>query len=151
MSRRQIFNFYRCQQMIGSATKLTGLLCSCTGRFLLIAAMAATGTAKANQTVYLCEGVYTDQPCKDGREVDILPTEGADKLSGKSRRSAQAHGRDTSRMVDQSIKKGFADADKSMRCEGLIRERKAIDRSGGSDKRRFEVRQEQFAWKCPRQ
>lgn len=83
--------------------------------------------------------------------MDILPTEGADKLSGKSRRSAEAHGRDTNRMVDQSIKKGFADADKSMRSEGLVIERKAIDRSGGSDKRRFEVRQEQFAWKCATQ
>lgn len=68
--------------MLGEAPKLLCLLCSSAGRILLIATMTAAGYAQANQTVYLCKGVYTDQPCKDGREVDILPTEGADKLSG---------------------------------------------------------------------
>ena len=83
--------------------------------------------------------------------MDILPTEGADKLSGKRQRSAEASSRETSRLVDQSIKKGFADADKSMRCATLISERKAIDRSGGFAEKRFQIRQEQFALKCPRQ
>ncbi len=137
--------------MLGEAPKLLGLLRSGAAGILLISGLAAAELAMANQTVYLCKGVYTDQPCKDGREVDILPTEGADKLSGKSQRSAEAHSRDNSRLIDQSIKKSFADADKSMRCEALIRERKAIDRMDGLDERRFQIRQEQFALKCPRQ
>lgn len=34
-------------------------------------------SATAQQTVFLCNGTYTDQPCKGGREINVLPTERA--------------------------------------------------------------------------
>lgn len=148
---RPIFSFGSWQQMNGDAPRWVKRVCSDARCVLLIATMAAAGDAMANQTVYLCKGVYADQSCKDGSEVDILPTESADRLSGLRQRNAEARDRDNSRLIGQSINKGFASADKSMRCEALIRERQAIDRSTGSAERRFQIRQEQFALKCPKQ
>src|SRR6218665_1642293 len=43
----------------------------------------------ASNTVYRCEQggkvIYTDEPCMNAKEVDVTPTEGMNKWSGKER------------------------------------------------------------------
>ena len=111
-------------------------------------AIQLAGAAWANATVYKCNGVYTDQPCKDGREVDIAPTEGLDKLSSRPRKSHDAQMREISRTINKSVGEGHTKAGVILQCQSLLRERRAIDGSGGSKDRRFAIRQQQHALNC---
>ncbi|WP_051236448.1 DUF4124 domain-containing protein [Ottowia thiooxydans] len=55
----------------------------------LMALFANTGTAQ----VYRCEvngkASYSDEPCLGAKRVDVTPTRGLDKLSGKSQKSQE--------------------------------------------------------------
>ena len=58
--------------------------------FMLLACILLLApVANAQKPVYLCGKVYTDQPCKEGREVDINPTRGAHSMSGTRREAAK--------------------------------------------------------------
>lgn len=114
----------------------------------IVVATQLSGAAWANATVYKCNGVYTDQPCKDGREVDIAPTEGLDKLSSRPRKSHDAHMREISRTINKSVGEGHTQAGVILQCQSLLRERRAIDGNGDSKDRRFAIRQQQHALKC---
>jgi hypothetical protein len=57
--------------------------------FMLVAISCGSHAAMdKNKTIYKCmQGkkiTYTDEPCINGTEVDVLPTQGLDKKSGKS-------------------------------------------------------------------
>lgn len=120
---------------------------------LLLLNLAAT-SATAQQTVYLCSGTYTDRPCKDGREIDIRPTEGAHSISGKRMLSTESQMRDLNQAIAECMAKGSAQYQILTRCDQLKHERESIDRPGSGfvDKdRRFAIRQEQFKLNCKSQ
>ena len=101
----------------------------------------------AQQPVYLCDGTYTDRPCAHGKEVDILPTEGAHSLSGKKRQSQEAVMRDISRDIRTAQETGMKQAAVIIRCSQLQQERVQLDRTdkaGSLTDRRQAIRQEQF-------
>lgn len=119
---------------------------------LLLFVIAAQ--ANAQQTVYLCNGTYTDKPCKDGREIDIRPTEGAHSISGKRMQSLDSQMRDMNQAMSENLAKGTAQYKVITQCEQLRRERELIDRSGAAtvdSERRFAIRQEQFRPNCKSQ
>ena len=76
---------------------------------LIIAMAIATNIAHAQQgsAVYRCvsEGrtSYSHAPCKNGVEVDVTPTRGADQFSGVSRKSAQAQREDVHEKIMEAI------------------------------------------------
>jgi hypothetical protein len=118
-----------------------------------IAWSALVQPAVAQQPVYQCGGVYTDKPCKGGREVDINPTRGAHSLSGTRRESQEAIMEGLARNAEKAQQEGFRQATEAMRCEDLRRQREAIDVAGLAEKlkdRRFAIREEQFRLKCRR-
>lgn len=94
---------------------------------LLLASILAASAVHAQKPVYLCGKVYTDQPCKDGREVDIAPTRGAHSMSGQRRESTEAAMEGISRNTDAALKKGMREGAVLMRCGDLQRQRAAID------------------------
>lgn len=107
--------------------------------------------ANAQQTVYLCNGTYTDKPCKDGREVDVRPTEGAHSISGKRMQSYDAQMREMNQAMAENLAKGTAQYKVITLCDQLRRERELIDRSGAASvdsERRFAIRQQQFRLNC---
>lgn len=113
--------------------------------------MAMIGTVMAQQPVYLCNGTYTDQPCPNGKEVDILPTEGMHSNSGKKRQSQEAAIRDVSRQIQQAQKQGLEQGLTLYRCAQLRQERMQLDRTdetGTLTGRRLTIRQEQFKLGC---
>lgn len=67
---------------------------------LLFCGMAMSIAASAQKPVYRCEAAgqvsYSHAPCVGAREVDTTPTQGLDKMSGKSRkgRDVQRHEHD---------------------------------------------------------
>lgn len=118
---------------------------------LLIACVA--GAAWAQKPVYQCGGIYTDKPCKDGKEVDIAPTRGAHSMSGTKRMSQEAQMEEMKRGFDKAQEEGARQARQLRRCGELHREREAIDRAGQPEAlkdRRFAIRQEQFQLNCRR-
>jgi hypothetical protein len=103
--------------------------------------------------VYLCDGTYTDKPCKGGREVAVAPTRGAHSMSGTKRESREAVMERVSRDVEKSYQNGMQQAADNIRCDQLRRQREALDRASQSaarDDQRFRIREEQFALKCRR-
>ncbi len=105
----------------------------------------------AQQPVYLCNGTYTDRPCANGKEVDILPTEGVHSLSGKKRQSQEAVMRDISRDIRTAQETGMKQAAVIIRCSQLQRERVQLDqteKAGSLTDRRLAIRQEQFRLGC---
>lgn len=120
---------------------------------LTIILATACVAASAQKPVYLCDGTYTDKPCKGGREVDIAPTRGAHSMSGTKRESHEAVMERVSRDVEKAQAKGLQQGQDAMRCAELRRRREAIDRAGQAaarDDERFRIREEQFALKCRR-
>ncbi len=67
---------------------------------LLFCGMAMSTAASAQKPVYRCEAAgqvsYSHAPCVGAKEVDTTPTQGLDKMSGKSRkgRDVQRHEHD---------------------------------------------------------
>ncbi|KQP22361.1 hypothetical protein [Pseudorhodoferax sp. Leaf267] len=121
---------------------------------IAIAAGALAASAGAQQTVYLCDGTYTDKPCKGGKEVDIAPTRGAHSMSGKRRESTEAVVERIRENNQAAYQKGMKQAQDNMRCDQLRRRREVIDRSKATealDGERLHIREEQFALKCRRQ
>jgi hypothetical protein len=119
----------------------------------LMTACCAAESAFAQQPVYLCNGVYTDKPCKDGREVDINPTRGAHSYSGTRRESTEAVLERINRDMDRAGAEGVKQANEIIRCEELRRQRSAIDASGQADalkELRFSIREEQHRLRCKR-
>lgn len=115
----------------------------------LITAVLIPNLATAS-TVFLCNGTYTDQPCKDGREVQITPTEGLNRMTGKYRTSEEAQVRDTRRIMG-TLSESTKKANDVHRCIALKKEREKIDRSAStntSEERRFAIRQEQANLRC---
>lgn len=113
-----------------------------------------TSLANAQQTVYLCDGTYTDRPCKNGREVDIRPTEGAHSISGKRMQSLDSQMREMNQAMAENLAKGTDQYKVITQCDQLRRERELIDRSGAAavdSARRFSIRQEQFRLNCKSQ
>lgn len=111
----------------------------------------AVSSVWAQQPVYLCDGTYTDRPCAHGKEVDILPTEGAHSLSGKKRQSQEAVMRDISRDIRTAQETGMKQAAVIIRCSQLQRERVQLDqteKAGSLTDRRLAIRQEQFRLGC---
>jgi hypothetical protein len=111
----------------------------------------AAAPALAQQPVYLCSGVYTDKPCKDGREVDINPTRGAHSMSGTRRESNDAVMERITRDINKAQEEGVRQGSAIMRCEELRRQRAAIDKSGRAEDfkdQRFAIREEQFRLRC---
>lgn len=49
--------------------------------------MISTAASAWTQPIYRCGNTYSDEPCSGGKQIDILPTEGAHSLSGKKRES----------------------------------------------------------------
>lgn len=118
-----------------------------------VIALCWSAVASAQQPVYLCNGTYTDQPCKGGKEVDILPSRGAHSMSGTRRESVEAVRERVARDVNSAYQKGIQQGRDNMRCEQLMRRRQALDRSGSAtdlDGERLRIREEQFALKCRR-
>jgi hypothetical protein len=114
--------------------------------FVLTACLLAL-PALGQKPVYLCGKVYTDQPCKEGREVDITPTRGADSMSGKSRESSEATMERIGGASQKATERGMQEATRLIRCDELRRRREAIDRAGkdaGMGDQRFSIRKEQF-------
>ncbi len=107
--------------------------------------------ATAQKPIYLCEGVYTDAPCRGGKEVDILPSRGVTSLSGRKRESLEATIESTQTDMVKSQQQGIAEASRMVRCDGLQRQRQAIDASSTDSalrERRFAIRQEQHRLNC---
>ena len=120
-------------------------------RLLLTFLMFAATAVHAQRPVYQCNGVYTDQPCAGGREVDIAPTRGAHSMSGARKESLEAQMDQINRNSQVATQKGMEQANRLMRCHGLMLERQTIDRGGQERKdRRFAIRQEQFRLSCER-
>ena len=61
-------------------------------RCLALGLLGLTASSMSAQTVYKCESkgsvVYSHEPCLGAQLVDIAPTQGLDKSSGKSRKGA---------------------------------------------------------------
>ncbi|NIC40770.1 DUF4124 domain-containing protein [Aquabacterium sp. A08] len=113
--------------------------------------LALAGTVGAQQPVYLCNGVYTDRPCANGKEVDILPTEGMHSMSGQKQQSQEAVMRDISRQIQQAQQRGMEQGVTLHRCHQLRQERMQLDRTekaGSLTDRRLAIRQEQFKLGC---
>lgn len=113
--------------------------------------MAVIGTVMAQQPVYLCNGTYTDRPCPNGKEVDILPTEGMHSNSGQKRQSQEAAIRDVTKQMQQAQKRGMEQGLALHRCAQLRQERMQLDRTdeaGTLTDRRLAIRQEQFKLGC---
>jgi len=122
-------------------------------RIALVLALVAGTMAYAQKPVYQCDGVYTDKPCKNGREVDIAPTRGAHSMSGTKRQSTEAVMDQFNLDVQNAQSKGFKQANDMMRCDELRRRREAIDTLGQPDSlkdERFKIREEQFKLNCKR-
>lgn len=122
---------------------------------LMLPAIALCWGAAVNaqQPVYLCNGTYTDQPCKGGREVDIVPSRGAHSMSGTRRESGEALRERAMQEVNTAIQKGHKQGLDVMRCDQLMRRRQVLDKSDGTqdlDGERLRIREEQFALKCRR-
>lgn len=125
-------------------------LVACTA-IPLLAALTLAIPAHAQKPVYQCNGTYTDKPCAGGREVDILPTEGAHSMSGKRKQSQEAMIRDMTRDMHKAQEKGFQQGAAIMRCERLRQERVNLDAgqpNGQLEGRRLAIRQEQFKLGC---
>lgn len=62
----------------------------------------------AGPAVYRCETAgkvaYSDTPCVGATVVDITPTQGMDKMSGKSRKSYELQRADVTHAVDDALK-----------------------------------------------
>ena len=109
--------------------------------------------AQGQKPVYQCNGTYTDKPCAGGREVDILPTEGAHSMSGTRKQSQEAAIRDITRNMDKARDKGMQQGLTLTRCNQLRQERIRMDSgqlSGDLEGRRLAVRQELFKLGCSR-
>lgn len=109
------------------------------------------GCAFAQQPVYLCQGTYTDRPCENGKEVDILPTEGMHSMSGQKQQSQEAVMRDVNRQMNAAREKGLQQGMTMLRCSQLQQERLQIDKTDKAEsltERRLAVRQEQFRLGC---
>jgi hypothetical protein len=127
---------------------------------LLISRLLVLSTAllicvptSAQKPVYLCNGVYTDNPCKDGKEVDIAPTRGVHSMSGQKRQSTEAAVADVQDQMNRAFERGNEEAKVLLRWDELRRRRERIDASGQTaiDKdERFAIRQEQFKLACKR-
>lgn len=72
-------------------------------RTMLAILICTGGDALAQNTIYRCGNVYTDEPCKGAETVDIRPTEGAHSMSGQKRTSAEATSRQMWRGVDKAL------------------------------------------------
>ena len=90
---------------------------------LAMLALAFGSGVQAQKPVYLCNGVYTDQPCKAGKEVDIAPTRGLDSMSGQRRESLQVMQERMTESSARAQKKGEEEAQRLMRCAALRRQR----------------------------
>lgn len=64
--------------------------------------LAWAGPAAYAETIYRCGNAYSDEPCKGGAVVDVLPTEGAHSLSGKKRIGHDATMREAWRTYDKT-------------------------------------------------
>ncbi|PZQ00350.1 MAG: hypothetical protein DI587_08815 [Variovorax paradoxus] len=120
---------------------------------LAVIALCWSAVAGAQQPVYLCNGTYTDQPCKGGKEVDILPSRGAHSMSGTRKESGEAVRERVMRDIDSAYQKGIQQGRNSMRCDQLLRRRQALEKSSSVqdlDGERLRIREEQFALKCRR-
>ena len=75
-----------------SVAVLLGLLCCTT----------------ASAQVYRCElegkTIYSDAPCLGAKRVDTTPTQGMDKLSGRSRKSAEVRRDEHQKMVTEALR-----------------------------------------------
>lgn len=75
------------------------LLMSC----LLIAPLLATG-----QQVYRCETNgkigYSHEPCVGAKAIDTTPTQGMDKMNGKSRKGADVQKAESDRQLAQALR-----------------------------------------------
>ena len=107
----------------------------------------------AQKPVYLCGGTYTDQPCKEGREVDIAPTRGLNAMSGKKQESSEVMQERIRESSERARQKGAQEAQRLIRCAELRRQRVAMD-SASQDKKlvdtRLMIREEQFKLNCSR-
>lgn len=73
-------------------------------KVLGIALMAFSAAAGAwTQPVYKCGNSYSDEPCKGGQKVDVLPTEGAHSMSGTKRRSGEVELRNAKRNLYKAL------------------------------------------------
>lgn len=118
---------------------------------LAVMALCWFAVANAQQPVYLCNGTYTDQPCRGGKEVEIVPSRGAHSMSGTRRESREAVMEDIHRRSQAAQAKGLKQANDNLRCQDLRRRRMGIDKSGRSeslDGERLHIREEQFALRC---
>jgi len=65
-------------------------LCHSTRSLLLLALVCCASPAFAQKPVYRCETAgrvsYSDAPCVGATEIDATPTQGMDKMTGKSRK-----------------------------------------------------------------
>ncbi len=122
-------------------------------QLIMIGVLVGSTLAHAQKPVYQCSGVYTDKPCKGGREVDIAPTRGAHSMSGTRRESSEAVVERVTRDMDKAQAQGFKEGSEFMRCDELRRRREAIDTLGQPDflkDERFKIREEQFKLNCRR-
>lgn len=104
-------------------------------RVLGIVLMAVSTTASAwTQPVYKCGNSYSDEPCKGGREVDVLPTEGAHSMSGRKREPTEVQLRNARRELYKAIEPATGVPPKEM-------ERRAKQRQY-EQKGRIEIRRE---------
>ena len=70
-----------------------------------IVLMAISTAASAwTQPVYRCGNSYSDEPCANGKPVDILPTEGAHSMSGNKRLSTEVEMRKNRRALYEALK-----------------------------------------------
>ncbi len=119
--------------------------------FLATLLLGAVLPATAQRTVYQCGGVYTDQPCANGREVNIAPTHGANSLSGKRQESPQVQMENLHQAMQDGQRKGAEQYQQIVRCNELKRRRESIDSADDPmplKQERFAIRQEQFKLSC---
>lgn len=64
--------------------------CSATRSLLLLVLVCCAAHVYAQKRVYRCETAgrvsYSDSPCVGAQEIDATPTQGMDKMTGKSRK-----------------------------------------------------------------
>lgn len=121
-------------------------------RYAISLVLVFTAASIHAQPVYKCGGTYTDQPCKGGQEIDILPTDGMHSLSGSKRQSNESILRHSAISTDQAIQRGMLESQRITECGNLLRERQLLDAkpdpTQAMQERRFQIRKSQFELKC---
>ena len=71
-------------------------------------AQAPYSTSTRTPPVYRCEQggrvIYSDEPCVGGRVIDATPTQGVDKMTGKTRKGKDVQRDEHNQMFDQAIR-----------------------------------------------